>query len=375
MSTDTSDCYQRDKMNYRPPPIGCTKSDLVTPALCLDLDVMTANIQTMVETCRGHDVAWRPHAKCHKSPEIARRLVQAGAIGVTCATIQEAENMAAAGIKDLLIANMIAGRNKIERLVALSSHADVIVCVDHIAQAAAISAAMKAVKKSVRVLIEIEIGLHRVGVPAADAPGLALEISRLPGIRFAGVMAYEGHLLTIDDPHEKETAIRTALETAMVGKRQVEEAGVACPIFSCGGTGSYPITVAIPGVTELQSGGAIFMDAFYREACQITQLNHALTVIATVVSRPTQDRAIIDAGRKALNIEIHRPLVVGKTGVAVDWLSAEHGILKIESDGDDLQIGEQIELIPGYADLTTVLYPCFHGFRGETLEEVFSILR
>ena len=188
-------------------------------------------------------------------------------------------------------------------------------------------------------------------------------------------MAYEGHLLTIDEPREKETAIRSALDAAMACKRQIEEAGVPCPIFSCGGTGSYPITVALPGVTEIQSGGAIFMDAFYREACKITELDHALTVIATVVSRPTHDRAVIDAGRKALNIEIHRPLVAGKKGVTVDWLSAEHGILKIESGGDDLHIGEQIELIPGYADLTTVLHTCFHGFRGGTLEEVYPILR
>lgn len=362
-------------MNAPTPPIGCSKHDLDTPALCLDLDVMEANIQTMVETCRTHNVAWRPHAKCHKSPDIAQRLVQAGAIGVTCATVREAELMAAAGITDLLIANMVAGRKKIERLVALSATADVIVCVDNLAQVTAISEAMKAAQRSVRVLIEMEIGMQRVGVPAADAVPLALDIDQLPAIQFAGVMAYEGHLLTIGDPREKETAIRSALETALACKRQITAAGVPCPIFSCGGTGSYPITVAQPGVTEIQSGGAIFMDAFYREACQITELNHALTVIATVVSRPTRARAVIDAGRKALNIEIHRPLVVGKTGVTVDWLSAEHGILKIASDGDDLHIGEQIELIPGYADLTTVLHTCFHGFRGERLEKVFPVLR
>ncbi len=357
-------------MNSPTAQIGCTKDDLDTPALCLDLDVMESNIRIMVETCRAHGVAWRPHAKCHKSPVIAKRSVQAGAIGVTCATIQEAESMAAAGVTDLLIANMIAGHRKLARLVALRSHADPIVCVDHLAQASALSAAMNAARQPVRVLIEVEIGLNRVGVPAADVVSLARDISRLPGVKLAGVMAYEGHLLTVADASEKETAIRSALEAAIAGKRQIEQAGLPCPIFSCGGTGSYPITVKVPGVTEIQSGGAIFMDAFYREACQITELDHALTVIATVVSRPTEDRAVIDAGRKALNIEIHRPLVVGKKGITVDWLSAEHGVLKIDSGGDDLQIGEQIELIPGYADLTTVLHNCFHGFRGNVLEEV-----
>ena len=138
-------------MDMSTPQIGCSKNDLDTPALCLDLDVMEANIQTMVETCRTHNVTWRPHAKCHKSPDIAKRLVQAGAIGVTCSTVQEAENMAAAGINDLLIANMIAGKKKIERLVALTSTADAIVCVDHLAQATAISEAMEAAKRDMRV--------------------------------------------------------------------------------------------------------------------------------------------------------------------------------------------------------------------------------
>jgi D-serine deaminase-like pyridoxal phosphate-dependent protein len=188
-------------------------------------------------------------------------------------------------------------------------------------------------------------------------------------------MAYEGHLLTAADPSEKRTAIRQALARVVDCRRQIEDAVMPCPIVSCGGTGSFPITLTQPGITEVQAGGAIFMDAFYREACQIDQLEHALTVLATVVSCPTPERAVIDAGRKAMNIEIHRPRVLDKPGVSVDWLAAEHGVLRREPDAAPLYIGEQLELIPGYADLTNVLHNCFWGFRGGRLAEIIPIVR
>jgi D-serine deaminase-like pyridoxal phosphate-dependent protein len=155
----------------------------------------------------------------------------------------------------------------------------------------------------------------------------------------------------------------------------MEHEGLPCPIVSCGGTGSYPITLGQAGITEIQAGGAIFMDAFYRQACQITDLEHALTVLTTVVSLPEPNRAIIDAGRKAMNIEIHVPQVVGHPGILVDWLSAEHGVLKLTPGAAPLEIGQQLELIPGYADLTNVLHPCFFGFRQGRLEQVIPIVR
>src|SRR5437773_4268285 len=168
--------------------IGQHKSALDTPALLVDLDVMEANIARIVATCRAHGVAWRPHSKAHKTPEIARMQLAAGAIGITCAKVGEAEVMAAAGIRDILIANQIVGEVKIARLVALADHADPIVCVDSVQNIAELDAAFRRAGKRLRVAIEVDIGMNRAGVaPGAAVVDLAREIARYPGLRFVGV--------------------------------------------------------------------------------------------------------------------------------------------------------------------------------------------
>src|SRR5690606_33750759 len=240
---------------------GSTKQHIDTPALCIDLEALDANIQAMVELCREAGVDWRPHAKCHKSPHLAQRLIQAGAIGVTCAKLGEAEVMGAAGIRDLLIANMIVGPLKVARLVELCRIADPIVCVDAVEQAEPISRAMADAGLSVRVLLEIDIGLHRVGVaPGEPALQLARRVAELPGLRFAGVMGYEGHTLLIADPAEKAEKIRESLNQLTETRELLESQGLACEIVSCGGTGSFEYSVRHPGITEIQAGGGIFMD-------------------------------------------------------------------------------------------------------------------
>lgn len=363
-------------MNTWSANIGCSKSELCTPALCLDLDRFEANVRKMVSTCQDHAVQWRPHSKCHKSPLIGRWLVDAGACGLTCATVREAEIMAAEGITDLLIANLIAGSVKIMRLVELAGSADIIICLDHPDQVEPLSSALSAAGRNVRVLIELEIGMQRVGVDSEDQVlALAQRIAAAPGLQLSGLMAYEGHLLTIPDLEEKERAIGEALGKAVALRDRLEQQGLPCPIVSCGGTGSYPITLKQQGVTEIQAGGAIFMDAFYRDACQISDLDHALTLLATVGSLPAPDRAIIDAGRKAMSIDIFKPQVIGHPGVSVASLSAEHGSLTLTADAPPLRIGQQLELLPGYGDLTNVLHPCFYGFRDNRLEREIPIVR
>ena len=356
------------------PLIGCPKDELDTPALCVDLDAMESNIRAMVEACRAHGVDWRPHAKCHKSPEIGRTLIEAGAVGLTCAKLGEAEVMAAGGISDLLIANYIVGRQKIARLVELRRVADPIVCIDHPAQAEAIGAAMQQAGLRLRVLIEVDIGLRRAGVlPGPPALELARMIVATDGLLLAGVMGYEGHLLTLSDPEDKQRQIHAALEQVVETKRLLERSGIACPIVSCGGTGSYEITLTHEGVNELQAGGAIFMDVFYRHQCNVRSLQYAMTVLTTVVSTPASDRAIIDAGRKTLNQEIEMPEVVGREDLTVESLSAEHGTLRLAPGAKALRIGDRLELIPGYGDLTTVLHDEIYGLRGGRLQQVIEI--
>jgi D-serine deaminase-like pyridoxal phosphate-dependent protein len=354
--------------------LGATKNELDTPALCIDLDAMEANIRLAVETCRKHGVAWRPHAKCHKSAAVGKMLVEAGAIGLTCAKLGEAEVFADAGIRDLLIANLIVGPHKLRRLVALRRKADPLVCVDHLDQAEPMSRALADAGLTVRVLIEVDLGLERVGVAAGEPLlQLARQVRELPGLQLAGIMGYEGHLLTVADPEEKTQRIRQALGLLTDMGRYLEVHGIPCEIVSCGGTGAFFISVAQGGITEIQAGGLIFSDAFYRHVCRVPEFQYALTVLTTVVGRPAPERAIIDAGKKTVNQEIHKPLVVGREDVTVEQLSAEHGKLRLAPAAQSLRIGDRLELVPGYGDLTTVLHDRFYAFRRGRLEAIWPL--
>lgn len=298
----------------------------------------------------------------------------AGAIGVTCAKLGEAEVMAQGGVLDTLIANLIVGPKKVARLVELRRIADPVVCVDHIDQAAAFSAAMSQAGLALRVIVEVDIGLGRVGVAAGEsAVALARRIHELPGLTLAGIMGYEGHLLTLEDGDEKADKIQAALKVLTGTADQLRKAGLPCDIVSCGGTGSFKYAVRAPGITEIQAGGGMFMDAFYRHGCHISDWKYALTVLTTVVSRPAPDRAIIDAGRKTMDGWVHKPLVFGRDDIQVQSLSAEHGSLKLEPSAQNLRIGDRLEIIPGYSDLTCVLHDNFLAFRGDKLEAVWPL--
>ncbi|MBX3411410.1 MAG: DSD1 family PLP-dependent enzyme [Pirellulales bacterium] len=356
------------------PPLGSTRDELDTPALVIDLDRLEANIARIAGLCRERGVDWRPHSKGHKSSEIARRQVAAGAIGVTCAKLGEAEVMAAGGIRDLLIANQIVGAQKLARLAQLTRVADPIVTVDHPLQIEATNQAMRAAGTNTRMIVEVDIGMHRCGVAPGEATlELAKLIDAAPGIELAGIMGYEGHLLTLEDPNEKRTRVEQAIGMLTETKDLLLRAGLPCPIVSAGGTGSYASTLACPGVSELQAGGLIFMDAFYRERCQIVGFDFALTLVATVVSRPAPHRAIIDAGRKTHNMEIHPPRVVGHDDIEFVSLSAEHGVLELAPSAEHLEIGDRLTIIPGYGDFSTVLHNEFYAFRGDRLEAIWPL--
>lgn len=354
--------------------LGQPLSEIDTPALCIDLDRLESNIRRMADICSKHNVQWRPHSKGHKSPEIARRQVEAGAIGVTCAKLGEAEIMAAGGIRDILIANQLVGPHKMRRLAELCRTADPVVAVDHKHQVDAMSEATSVAGLQLRVIVEVDIGLARCGTSPGDATlELARHIHASPGLTLAGIMGYEGHLLTLDDLAEKERNIRQAMAQLDATRAMLLENNLPCPIVSAGGTGSYAYTVDCPGVTELQAGGLIFMDVFYRDKCQVSGFEHALSIEATVVSRPTPERAIIDAGRKTMNMELELPEVLGRPGIRVERLSAEHGQLKLAPEAQHLAIGDRLTLIPGYGDFTTVLHNEFYAIRQGQVEAVWPI--
>lgn len=355
--------------------IGRSKHVLDTPILCIDLDLMESNIQRMAEFLLRHGKNWRPHAKCHKTPAVALKEIAAGAIGVTVAKVSEAEVLAAAGIRDILIANMIVGQPKWERLAALCSWADPIVACDHFAQVEPLAAICARNGVTCRVIIEMNIGLDRVGTrPGRDTFDLALAVSKLNGIEFVGIMGYEGHLLRIEHADEKRKQICDAMAMLAECADKLRQDGLRCDIVSAGGTGSYQISAECPGITELQCGGGIFADPFYLQGCNVSGLDSALTVLATVVSRPTLDRAVLDSGRKTLNPDVQLPIVKGWPDATVKRLSAEHCELTLGPQSQNLKIGDKVELIVGYADFTTPLHDHFYGFRDERLEVVWPIL-
>jgi D-serine deaminase-like pyridoxal phosphate-dependent protein len=288
--------------------VGLPLSELDTPALLLDLEPFERNIRTMAAHFRARGVAWRPHAKAFKCPAIAHILRRAGAIGVTVAKVSEAEVMAAAGIEDLLIAHLVVGPSKAARLAALQRQADVKVTVDHPDHVAPLASAARAAGVTIGVLVDNNLGMNRTGVASPEAAlALARQVAGSPGLRFDGLMGYEGHTLMIPDPEAKRLAIREAIGRLLLARSAVEAGGLSCRIVSAGGSGSYQYTADIPGPTEIQAGGAIFACLYYTKACGVRGHEPAIAVLATVVGRPAEDRAILDIGHKSVSEHRHPP--------------------------------------------------------------------
>jgi 3-hydroxy-D-aspartate aldolase len=354
--------------------IGLRKAELDTPVLCLDRRRFERNLRTMLETVHAGGKAWRPHSKGHKTPAIAHREIGEGAAGITCAKVGEAEVFAAAGIHNILIANVIAGERKAERLAALCRWSTPIICCDHYVQAEPIAAACRRWGVTCRVLIDINIGMNRTGIrPGTDAFELAQAIDRLDGLELVGIMGYEGHLLKLTDVEAKRRQIHEAIGILEHCRDGFQRHGLRCDIVSAGGTGSVAITSQCAAVTELQAGGGVFGDPMYVNQCGLEGVQPALTVLATVISRPTLDRAILDAGRKATNPDIQAPTVKGWPDAEVQFLSAEHCTLKLGPESQQWKIGDQVELVVGYADFTTPLHDEFYVFDEDRLEAIWPI--
>lgn len=353
--------------------IGSPKSNLDTPALVVDLDVMEANIERIAGACRAAGVGWRPHSKGSKTVEIVQREIAAGAIGVTCAKLGEAEVMAAAGIRNILIANQLVGPQKVRRLIALSEHADPIVAVDSPENTTELAEAARRAQTPVRVVIEVNVGMNRAGVePGAPVVALAREVARHRGLRFSGVMAWESHALRIADPAEKARAVAGAIGALTASADACRAAGISVDIVSCGGTGTFPYCVNAPGITEVQVGGGIFGDIHYKRDYH-ADFPFALTVLASVTSRPTLTRIVLDSGRKSLSSESAMPEPIGLPDVRSLRLSAEHATIELEAPSDRPRIGDKVEFIVGYSDSTVHLHEEIVGIRRGRVEATWRV--
>jgi len=346
---------------------------LDTPALLVDLDVMESNIAHIAQVCRAHGIHWRPHFKGHKTLEIAQMQISAGAIGITCAKLGEAEILAANGIGDIMIANQIVGALKIRRLMRLLDSAGIIVAVDSVENIRELAAAAGQAGKTLRVVIEVNIGMNRAGVaPGEPAVALAQEIARHSKLRLIGVMGWEAQTTGIADASEKEKAVAAAIALLTQSADLCRKAGHDMTIVSCGGTGTLLYCVKQPGVSEVQVGGAVMNDAHYRWHYNI-DLPFALKVLATVTSRPTPTRIILDAGRKTMSIETAVPHPLGLPPVADVRLSAEHAQIELEAPSEWPRVGDRVEFIPGYTDTTIHLHEEMVAFRGKRIEGVWKV--
>jgi D-serine deaminase-like pyridoxal phosphate-dependent protein len=352
--------------------IGQDHFNLDTPALWVDLDQMEANMHALAAYLKEAGVAWRPHTKAMKVPAIAHKMLQAGAIGITCAKLSEAEAMAAAGIQDILIANQVVGSTKITRLVNLRRSSDVMVAVENLENAEEISKAAIQAGVKIRVLVEINIGMDRSDQePGKTAVEFAQKIAALPGLELSGVMGWEGHVLKISDPEEKRRLCLQAVQSLVCTAEMGWAAGLKMPIVSCGGSGTFQITSHVHGVTEIQAGGAVFADVAYQKWG--VPFDSALHILAMVTSRPAPWRAIIDAGRKAMSGDSAMPIAKRFSGVKLIALYAEHGVLELEDSGVTLKVGDKLDFIAGYSDTTVLLHDQLYGVRKGLVETVWDI--
>jgi D-serine deaminase-like pyridoxal phosphate-dependent protein len=349
--------------------IGRNRHDLITPALILDLGAARRNIAKMADRIKTMPAKLRPHIKVHKSPELARMQVDAGAIGISTATVWEAIVMVRTGLDGIFVVNTIAGREKIAALAAIARDAEVMVAVDDAQNAADIAAAARAAKSTVGVLIEVDTGMDRAGV---DAPEQAVELARrldgVDGIKLLGVTGYEGHCSLTPERDLRAQRQRVAMSMLVETAEKIKAAGLPCPIVSAGGTATWDWTATTPGVTEIQAGSYAVMDNFHFPMAG--DFEKALTVLTTVISRPP-DRVIVDAGNKSLGA----PALSTIRGHDLKGFrfDEEHGVFVADASYP-LHMGDVVELVPGYAPGTVNWYDAYHVVEGDRVVDIWPVI-
>jgi D-serine deaminase-like pyridoxal phosphate-dependent protein len=367
-------------MTTRPPAeIGMTLEEVDTPALLVDLDAFERNLRRLPERIAGRPVRLRPHAKTHKCPVIALKQVELGAVGVCVQKVGEAEAMVYGGVRDVLVSNEIVGAQKLRRLASLARFARVGVCADDAGQIEALEHAAAEAGARLAVYVEVDVGAGRCGVaPGEPALALARAVADKPHLDFAGLQAYQGSAQHLRRWEERRQAIAEAARHAARTRELLETSGIPCPIVTGAGTGSFEFEAASGVYGELQCGSYIFMDADYarnldRDGSPVSTFEPALFVWSTVMSRPAPDRAVLDAGLKALAFDSGPPAVFGESEVLYERASDEHGKLLVKAPTNRFAIGAKVKLIPGHCDPTVNLYDWYVGIRGERVEAIWPI--
>ena len=354
-----------------------SRGDIPTPALLLDLDAFEQNIRTMASHLKARNKAFRPHGKTHKCPEIARRLIEAGAVGCCAARLSEAEVFAAHGIRGLLVTTAVVGTDKIARAIALARQApDTMFVVDDERNVRDINDAAGA-GAPIKLLIDLYFG--RTGIePGEPALKLAQLIDSLPNVTLEGLQSYDGQAAHTTPFAARGERTNGNMAKAVETKARIEKAGIRCSIVTGGSTGTYRFDSENPGMTELQPGSFIFMDLDYRgiggpDGTEYRDFQHALTVVTTVVSRPA-GFAIVDGGYKAFSTDRpFAPQPVDFPGVEYGWAGDEHGRLELSRANRDVKVGDRLEFIPPHCDPTVNLYDQIYALRGDRVEAAWPI--
>ena len=368
-------------MDRRPPAEpGMPLDEVDTPSLIVDLDAFDANVAKMADLVSRADVRSRPHAKTHKCAVIARRQMDAGAIGVCCQKVSEAQALVDNGIDNVLISNQVVGSRKIDALVALARDARVGVCVDHPDNVDALARAAAAGNVSLNVLVEIDVGAHRCGVvPGPAAVRLASQVAEAANLHFEGLQSYQGRAQHLRTHAERQAAIGQAVAWTEETLEALDRAGLAAETVAGAGTGTFMLEAGSGVYNELQTGSYIFMDADYarnhnEDGTPFDTFAHSLFVYATVMSVPNDQIAVLDAGLKASSVDSGLPVLSDSDGGQYFGASDEHGKIDLSETNRRYALGEKVFLIPGHCDPTVNLYEDYVCIRGDTVEAIWPIV-
>lgn len=363
------------------PDVGTSLADVETPALVVDLDVMERNLEEYAAFADEHGVRLRSHAKTHKIPALAHRQHERTGGGILCQTLGEAAVMAHHGVDDIYLSYMVVEPSKLDRLVALAERLDdFATTVDSRDNLRPVQEAAARRDATVDVVLELDIGLERVGVsPGPDAVELAADIAERSNVRLAGVMAYEGHLGYGDDPpttaEAYESACFAAMDDVAEAVEAIEAEGVAVPEVKVGSTATSRYSGKHPVVDEINPGMYLFNDARLVDvAPHVEAEDCALTVLSTVMSAPTADRAVADAGSKSISMDVDRePMAKGTDGVRYYNASEEHGWLDASGADQQVDVGDKLQFVPPHVCTTVNLHDVLVGVRDGVVEETWDV--
>jgi len=360
---------------------GMNEADIQTPCLVLDLDALERNIKKMGDYARAHGMRHRVHGKMHKSVDVAKLQESlGGSCGVCCQKVSEAEVFARGGIRDVLVSNQVRDPAKIDRLARLPLlGARTICCVDDVTNVADLSEAAQRHGTQIECLVEIDCGAGRCGVTTTPAVvEIAKAIDAAPGLKFAGLQAYQGAMQHMDSYEDRKAKIALAVAQVKDAVDTLKADGLECDIVGGGGTGSYYFESTSGVYNELQCGSYAFMDADYgrildKDGKRIDQgeWENALFILTSVMSRAKPGKAIVDAGLKAQSVDSGLPVIYGRDDVKYVKCSDEHGV--VEDLGNVLKVNDKLRLVPGHCDPTCNVHDWYVGVRGGKVETLWPV--